>query len=277
MLWPLLAFASAHAQVDTSKRADEEAAVKGSAAPVTLDDPVLEAFVKRALPPLPPDAPQPARDPRNFAGTWFQNGLLEKFAVRTMYRKPTPLSAEGRKILLRRIESARNGKPISNASAKCLPPAHPFQLDLNFPFTILHASDAILFVFEEFHGVWKIRMNQPHRRSGPREYMGDSVGRWDGDTLVVDTTNFKEAFWIDPSGVPASRDARLEHRIRKIEENGPALEIITTVHDAAMYTGPWSMVRTFAWRPDRAIFAEYNCEQQVGGPDGVGAFGLVEE
>jgi hypothetical protein len=124
-------------------------------------------------------------------------------------------------------------------------------------------------------------MNQPHRKISDqrdqRDYMGDSVGHWDGGTLVVETVGFKDPMWIDVSGTPLSRDARMIHRIRKIDEDGPALEIITTFDDPKLYTSKWSMVKTFAWRPDKAIFAEYNCEQQVGSPESIAAYGVVED
>jgi hypothetical protein len=236
-----------------------------------------EAFVKRSMPPLPPDAPRPAADPRDLEGTWFHRDVLERHIARSMYGARLPLTPEARKILDHRVASAKAGKPIANASARCLPTGHPFQLDLNFPFTILQAREEIYFVFEEFHGVWKIRMNQPHRKLDPREYMGDSVGHWDGSTLVVDTVDFKEPMWIDATGTPLSRDVHMVHRIRKIDEDGPALEIVTTIDDPTMFTTQWSMVRSYAWRPDKFIFAEYNCEEQVGGPEGLASYGVVEE
>lgn len=237
-----------------------------------------EAFAQRAMPPLPPDAPKPSTDPQNLEGTWFHRDLLEKWIARTMYEKVVPMNAAAKQTLARREASSKAGKPIANASARCLPTGHPWQLDLNFPFTIVQTPTEIYFLFEEFHGVWKVRMNQPHRPPGrEREYMGDSVGVWDGGTLVVDTVGFKEPMWADVAGTPLSRDVRMTHRIRKIDEGGAALEIITTIDDPALYNAKWSMVRTFAWRPDKAVFAEYNCEQQVGGPDGIAAYGLVEE
>lgn len=69
---------------------------------------------------------------------------------------------------------------------------------------------------------------------------------------------------------------RFDWGIRRIDYGNPKLEIITTVHDAEYYSAPWSMVRTFAWRPDMASFQEYNCEWQAGAPDKV-EYGLATE
>jgi hypothetical protein len=54
--------------------------------------------------------------------------------------------------------------------------------------------------------------------------MGDSVGHWEGDTLVVDTINYKQGLWIDSHGTPASRNAHWSSGIRKIDHNGPMLK-----------------------------------------------------
>jgi hypothetical protein len=244
----------------------------------TQDTEGYAGFVRRAMPPLPEDAPRPSPNPRDLEGTWFHRDLLEKYVSKNMYGGPVPINDEGKKILEHRVTSLKSGKPIASAATRCIPPGHPWQLDLNMPFTIVNDKEAIYFLFEEFHGVWKIRMNQPHQPpSALREYMGDSVGHWDGATLVVDTVNFKEPMWVDVAGEPLGTQAHLIHRIRKIEDGGPALEIVTTVDDPQYYTTRWSMIRSFAWRPDKAIFAEYNCEEQVGAPDSIASYGVVDE
>jgi len=82
---------------------------------------------------------------------------------------------------------------------------------------------------------------------------------------------------VDVDGTPASAQAHVTHRIRRIDYGGPRLEIVTTNDDPELYKAPWSIVRTFAWRPDKMIFDEYNCEWQVGTPDGLSRYGLVPE
>jgi len=231
-----------------------------------------------ALPPLPADAPRPSPDPRNLEGTWFHGQPLMFRMETDMYGSPLPFTTKGRRIRDRRVKSTyEDGLPYVNASAECKPPGQPWQLDLNFPFQIYQSSKEIVFVFQEYHGIWNIRMNQPHRRSGRREYFGDSVGRWDGDTLVVDTIGYKQGLWLDVDGTPTSAKVHVVQRIRRIDYGDPKLEIVTRIDDSEMYTSPWSMVRIYAWRPDKMIFDEYNCEWQVGAPDGLARYGLVPE
>ncbi|EIZ80473.1 hypothetical protein WSK_1034 [Novosphingobium sp. Rr 2-17] len=230
--------------------------------------------------PLPADSPMPSTDPHNLRGAWHHNQKLEFRMRRDMYDKAVPFTMEGVKILARRIQSLKDGKPYLNASAICRPPGQPWQLDLNMPFLTLQTNDAVEFLFEHYHGRWNIVFD-PAKNPPPakKAYMGYSVGHWVGDTLVVETTGFKQALWLDADGTPLSKNGKLIQRIRKVDngDRQPFLEIITTFVDPANYTRPWSVVRTFSWQPSLAVLSEYNCEQQIGDPTTEPNAGLVPE
>ena len=218
-------------------------------------------LMNRVLEPLPADAPAPPADPHNMEGVWTNAQPLVSRIRTTMTGVPVPFSQDGARVITERIEADNAGRPIANALNTCRPPGTVRLFDLNFPFRIFQTRDEIDVVFEELHAVWQIRMNQPHRIPAQREYSGDSIGYWDGSTLVVDITGFKQGLWLDTAGAPVSKDGTLVQRIRKIN-GGRELEIITTVVDPKDYTSPWSFARRMTWRPDRYL-AEYNCEQQI--------------
>jgi hypothetical protein len=239
---------------------------------------LFDSILQRQLGPLPADAPQASADPRNLEGTWFHDQNIETRIGRDMYGRKLPFSRKGQSIRDRRLKATYiDQSPNSNASAECRPPGLLWQTDLNFPFQIFQTKSVVAFVFEEYHGLFNVRMDPRAHAPAAREYMGTSQGHWDGDTLVIETRNFKRALWLDVDGAPLSKDGYMVHRIRKIDSGTPKLEIVTTVHDSEMYTAPWSVVRTFAWRPDKVIFGEYNCEYQVGAPGGISRYGLVPE
>ena len=73
------------------------------------------------------------------------------------------------------------------------------------------------------------------------------------------------------------KNARITFRIRRTQEGGPGLNIVTTIDDPENYTRPWSFERTYSWRPDMEFFVEYDCETQVSGPDAIPQFGLKPE
>lgn len=218
-------------------------------------------------PPLPADAPEPSADPRSFDGVWFHEKMLE-FQIRSdIYGYKLPFTPAGQKVFDRRLSAFKAGTPYINASALCIPTGHPWQLDLNFPFTIFQSKDRLDWMFEEYHG--QVQVSLDPAKAPPGGFMGRSVGRWDGDTLVVETTDFRQGIWLDVTGTPASKKAKLTKRIRKLKTDHWFLEIVFTLDDPTYYTRPWSWVRDYSWRPDMALFREYNCELQTGAKDGV--------
>lgn len=218
-------------------------------------------------PPLPADAPEPAADPRDFDGTWFHSAMLEFQIKRDMFGNKTPFKAAGQKVMDRRLDSLKKGTPFINASARCLPMGQPWQMDLNMPFQIFQTKDRFDVLFEEYHGALQVVFDPA--KAPPAGYMGRSIAHWDGNTLVVETSGFKDGIWLDVNGTPASKDAKLTQRIRKVKTDHWFLEIIFTLDDPTYYSRPWSWTRDYDWRPDMAIFKEYNCEEQTGAKNGL--------
>jgi hypothetical protein len=132
---------------------------------------------------------------------------------------------------------------------------------------IFQFKDRIDILFEEYHGLLKIALN-PAKALLP-EYMGCWIGHWDGDTLVVETAGFKDALWISIRGTPASRNAKLTQRIRKVKTDHRFLEVVFTRDDPTYYKRPRSWERGSSWRPDMMLFREYNCENQTGAENGL--------
>jgi hypothetical protein len=95
--------------------------------------------------------------------------------------------------------------------------------------------------------------------------LGDSVARWDGDTLVVDTRGFNEKTAVGTDegaftgGFRHSPKLHLVERIRRIDYD--TLEIESTMEDPDLFTGPWRLVTRHELRPEYSRVAEYICEQ----------------
>lgn len=219
------------------------------------------------MPPVPADAPQPAPDPRDFNGVWYHQAPLQHQIRTDMFGNKTPYNAAGKKVRDRRIQSLRDGTPFINASTRCLPMGQPWQMDLNMPFHLFQSKDRLDLIFEEYHGLVQIVMQGA--TPPPPGFMGQSIAHWDGDTLVVETTGFIDGLWLDTIGTPASKNAKFTQRIRKVKSDNWYLEVVFTLDDPAYYTRPWSWVRDYAWRPDMALFREYNCEIQTGAKNGL--------
>ena len=227
-------------------------------------------------PKLSDKAPKPPADLKNLEGVWYHRDQpLQDRLMRTYIGTRLPYTEQSKAILKRRRELQNAGSPVAGPPTKCYPGMF-VDLEVANPFQIVQRGDFVYFVFEEWHDLWQIRMNQQHDPARPPAFNGDSVGHWDGNTLVMSTRGFRAAQWLDHAGTPISKDAQVTHRIRRIE-NGQALEMIITIEDPQMYRKPWSYVRTFGWTPDKALLGEYDCEQQIGGKAGAGIYGVVEE
>jgi hypothetical protein len=95
--------------------------------------------------------------------------------------------------------------------------------------------------------------------------MGYSVGHWDENTLVVETTRFRAEQWLDDLGSVLSDKACLIARLTK-SSGGRVLEVFTEIDDPVNYTRPWVVKQLLNWRPDYLVLAEHDCEETAGQP-----------
>jgi hypothetical protein len=107
---------------------------------------------------------------------------------------------------------------------------------------IVQTPKFVVMLTETYHGFKIVPTDgRPHRDDVPPSYRGDSVGHWEGDTLVVDSTNFSDVSWMFAEGrVSFHSDAlHIVERYRRVDAN--TLEIEATVEDPKVLTGPWTV------------------------------------
>ena len=119
---------------------------------------------------------------------------------------------------------------------------------------IVQGPGVVAITYEMVHDTRIVPLDgRPHVGQAIRGYEGDSRGRWDGDTLVIETTNFREE-----SNFRGSRETlRLVERFRRA---GNTLEYEVTVDDAKTWAKPWTAALTLEQQPDDALF-EYACHE----------------
>ena len=226
--------------------------------------------------PLPASSPEPAKDPRNLEGTWTHRESLVFLLDKDSYGMRPPYNARSHHLLAARLKALAQGKPYLNPSASCHPPGLPWQQDINAPFSIFQAKDRIDVIYYEYHGQQIIYLN-PAKAPKTPSYTGTSIGHWDGDTLVVVTSNMKQPQWLDVDGTPISAAGVITQRIRKIWLNRWVLDIETTIDDPTYYNRPWNWVHSYSWTPDSEVFGEYDCETQAGDKANNANVGLLPE
>jgi len=142
---------------------------------------------------------------------------------------------------------------------KCAPPGIPrAYLVRAEPIEIANIPGRVLMIFEYDHFVRNIFTDgRPHPGDPNPTWMGDSIGKWDGDTLVVDTLGFNDKTWLDNDGHPHSEDLHVVERIRRV--NHDTLTIDTTIEDPKAYTKPWGGHAIYDLKPDWNL-GEMVCE-----------------
>jgi len=151
-----------------------------------------------------------------------------------------PLQPWARKVRDERI--ARNS--ADNPDAHCLPIGITQLHNHPQPRKIIHTPELMVILYEANGGVRQIFLDGrklPDNDPQPWWY-GYSIGRWDGDTLVVETAGFRDGGWLDVNGAPLTDAAKMTERIRRV--NYGNLEIEVTVDDPKAYTRPWTAVKT---------------------------------
>ena len=118
---------------------------------------------------------------------------------------------------------------------------------------IVQTDDYIMILIEMVHDARIVRLNQDHAPSNIRGWLGDSVGHWDGDTLVIDTTNFNDT----PALRGATRDLHVVERLTRINEDTLRYEF--TVDDPNVWTAAWSGEYVWPVSDDRVY--EYACHE----------------
>jgi hypothetical protein len=126
----------------------------------------------------------------------------------------------------------------NNPELRCEPDGPPKLLNLPNPFEIVQIPGRVLMFFELGH-IW--REIWTDGRALPKDpdpsYLGTSVGKWEGDTFVVDTIGFNDKLWDDSYGNPRSDATHLIERYRRV--NHDTLELQITIDDPKAYTKPW--------------------------------------
>ncbi|EIZ79588.1 hypothetical protein WSK_1821 [Novosphingobium sp. Rr 2-17] len=232
----------------------------------------LELTRNNDLPPLPPlaaNVARPTADPHDLSGSWFGDQFLGAFEIlRDMYGEDVPFNALGRKVMDRRLLANDQRRSYMTPASLCRP-SGPDWDTIHMPIRI-YQSRSKLDIFSTMDRMWWPIALDPTLLppASKNSYMGRSIGRWDGDSLVVENTGFRTRRWLSFRGTPISPAGKLTYRITKRHEGDHwLLEIVTTVDDPTYYNRPWKFARTLQWRPDAGLLAEYDCEDQSDGND----------
>ncbi|MBV9504014.1 MAG: hypothetical protein JO323_03310 [Acidobacteriia bacterium] len=144
-------------------------------------------------------------------------------------------------------------------TGNCLPFGLLRNINSPHPMQIVQNEKYVAFLFEQnswFHVV--PTDGRPHPKDLDPTWDGNSVGHWDGDTLVIDTIGFNDKTRLDTIGHPHSDQMHVIEKLRRVDAGHIAYEI--AIEDPVIYSKPITNKRTFVFRPDWEIM-EYSCEE----------------
>ena len=201
------------------------------------------------------------------------------------------LKPEAAAVVKRRNEAQRAGVNVPTPSNQCLPMVAPYIYRVQ-GMQLLQAKDQVTLIYMQDHQVRRVRLNSSHPAKLTPTAHGDSIGHYEGDTLVVDTVGFKigPVAAVDQFGTPYSQDMHVVERYRlisyeaardaqerlvrnvggtateqaaSVDQNyrGAGLQVQFTVEDKNYFTTPWSGLATY--RKAGSEWVENVCAENV--------------
>ncbi len=207
-----------------------------------------------------PIASTPASfSPRDLSGVW--NALRSPYDFSSFTKGDPPMTAWG----MEQFKAAKPSQGPRGALLKdtndrvyqCYPPGMPYIYLQVFPMQIVQTPKEVIELFEYDHFVRHIYIDGKHPDDPTPTYDGDSIGHWEGNTLVVDTIGLNGKMWLDRVGHPESDQMHITERIRRTDEK--TLQIDFTFDDPKAYPAPWNATLRWGLRPTWHIM-EHICE-----------------
>ena len=211
-----------------------------------------------------------AKTPFDLSGVWMNDNSLDERMKREGRQRQTaeelraaPAAPEAPPLTPRYLEiyhrMQAEAQKLAEGATSCEWPGMPTIMTYPYPFEILSTPGRITFLFEAESQVRRIFLNRT-RHLDPDDldpsYNGDSIGRWEGSTLVIDTLGFNTRRPV--RGLPHSEQMRIIERITPIDGNTVRDEM--TITDPEAFTRPMVLNVQYSRRPDWRI-REYSCAE----------------
>jgi hypothetical protein len=182
----------------------------------------------------PPTDPKIVANPRDFSGLWGQG---------TGNTDLTQSLLPGEEIVLTAYGAERYKKvDLKNAPVnKCLPYG-PNRAGISIaPSMFVQSSIALVMLYEpqiDYRVIYLDGRSNPSDAAQFPTWFGHSTGKWDGDTLVVETVGIDDRTWLDSYGLEHSKDMKMTERFKKTDPN--TISVTTTIDDPVFYAKPWT-------------------------------------
>jgi len=192
--------------------------------------------------------------PADFNGVWW---IKDRSEVAPIDHAALPFTAEGEKAFKQNQADLAAGKKLSVESHRCTPGGMPRMMLGRYPIEILQRPDHVVILFEKMRLYRIIYMDKPHDPDADLSYRGDSVGHWDKQNLIIDTTGVDPNTVIDKTGIPRSDALHVTERLTLANDKKTLLDTIT-IDDPKIFTKLVSFTVSYAKAPNVELM-EDNC------------------
>ncbi|HXP87881.1 MAG TPA: hypothetical protein VN841_24335 [Bryobacteraceae bacterium] len=159
----------------------------------------------------------------------------------------------------KKVLESFNNRGIDDPAALCLPPGVPRIVAVGlFPIQIVQTPQQLAFMYEWMNIFRAVPLNAKHPDDLEPSYMGDSVGHWEGDTLVVDVTGFNDKTWLIGTGTFHTEALHVTERYTHV--NAERIDLEVTMEDPNVLTKPW-IYRTSMMLRRGTRLREYACTE----------------
>lgn len=188
----------------------------------------------------------------DFAGVWMTKSYAS--ALKPMNGQPIPFTAEGRKRLAKAKAAVAADREADPSRELCMPQGPARAMTTAYPFRIFQTDKLFVLVFEENRTFQRIRVDGTFHdpELWDPSYMGDSIGKWEGNSLVVRTTNFRPEIFLDDSLLPGSENTEIQQRFT-LGQDGRSMDVLVTIADPKLYARPWTAKLSYELRPDLEV------------------------
>jgi hypothetical protein len=220
-------------------------------------------------PTAPPSGPNsnPAHD---LSGVWFDDHprlitVMQRYWAYTFTQEAPPMTPWAQALFdAAKPSFGPHAYPLEQTNDPiyhtCIPMGFPRIFLYPLPMQIVQTPGEVIMLFEYDSFRHQIFTDgRAHDTSLGPLWMGDSIGHWEGDTLVADTVNFNDKTWLDRMGHPHSEALHVVERIRRIDHDHLVDDI--TIEDPKAYTKPWTAHLPFVLKPKWTL-AEAFCEDE---------------
>ena len=172
---------------------------------------------------------------------------------------PAPNFPKYKQEFLAKVKDLSERQVEVDTALQCQPPGVP---RIGPPAKIVQTAREVLFLYDDVNGSF-FRIiptdGRARRKDLPASYLGDAIGRYEGDTLVVETVNFNEETWLSDNGAFHTKDLKVVERLRRV---GDTLQYEATASDPSVLVEPWKERTQTLWLTDREIEESPRCEDR---------------